>query len=313
MGKINFRKFKKLLPGIKKNVSLKNYTTFRIGGPAKYFFVEKNKKDLIRAISVAKKINPSPFPKGDRVKLPFFILGGGSNLLVADEGYKGLVIKIQNTKYKIQNTKIMAEAGVMLGELVNILAKTELSGLEWAAGIPGTVGGAIFGNAGAFNKSMKDVVKSVEALEVKNEKCKVKNFKNRDCKFSYRDSIFKNNKNLIILSVTLQMKRGDKKEIENKIKKNLEQRNKTQPLNFPSGGSIFKNPPGFFAGELVKRCGLKGKKIGNVKISEKHSNFIVNLGNGKAKDVIKLIKLIKQKVKKKFGVTLEEEIQFLGF
>ena len=207
----------------------------------------------------------------------------------------------------------MAEAGVMLGELVNILAKTGLSGLEWAAGIPGTVGGAIFGNAGAFNKSMKDVVKSVEALEVKNEKCKVKNFKNRDCKFSYRDSIFKNNKNLIILSVTLQMKRGDKKEIENKIKKNLEQRNKTQPLNFPSGGSIFKNPPGFFAGELVKRCGLKGKKIGNVKISEKHSNFIVNLGNGKAKDVIKLIKLIKQKVKKKFGVTLEEEIQFLGF
>jgi len=303
----------KLLPGIQRNVLLKNYTTFRIGGPAKYFFVAKNKKDLIRAISVAKKINPSPFPKGDRVKLPFFVLGGGSNLLVSDKGFNGLIIKTQNTKYKIQNTKIMAEAGVMLGELVNILAKTELSGLEWAAGIPGTVGGAIFGNAGAFNKSMKDVVKSVEALEVKNEKCKVKNFKNRDCKFSYRDSIFKNNKNLIILSVTLQMKRGDKKEIENKIKKNLEQRNKTQPLNFPSGGSIFKNPPGFFAGELVKRCGLKGKKIGNVKISEKHSNFIVNLGNGKAKDVIKLIKLIKQKVKKKFGVTLEEEIQFLGF
>ena len=285
-----------------KNVLLKNYTTFRIGGKAEYFFVAKNKKDLIKAISVAKKL-----------KLPFFVLGGGSNLLVSDKGFNGLIIKTQNTKYKIQNTKIMAEAGVMLGELVNILAKTELSGLEWAAGIPGTVGGAIFGNAGAFNKSMKDVVKSVEALEVKNEKCKVKNFKNRDCKFSYRDSIFKNNKNLIILSVTLQMKRGDKKEIENKIKKNLEQRNKTQPLNFPSGGSIFKNPPGFFAGELVKRCGLKGKKIGNVKISEKHSNFIVNLGNGKAKDVIKLIKLIKQKVKKKFGVTLEEEIQFLGF
>ena len=292
-----------------KNVLLKNYTTFRIGGKAEYFFVAKNKKDLIKAISVAKKL-----------KLPFFVLGGGSNLLVSDKGFNGILIKIRNTKYEIpacpagrQNTKIMAEAGVMLGELVNILAKTELSGLEWAAGIPGTVGGAIFGNAGAFNKSMKDVVKSVEALEVKNEKCKVKNFKNRDCKFSYRDSIFKNNKNLIILSVTLQMKRGDKKEIENKIKKNLEQRNKTQPLNFPSGGSIFKNPPGFFAGELVKRCGLKGKKIGNVKISEKHSNFIVNLGNGKAKDVIKLIKLIKQKVKKKFGVTLEEEIQFLGF
>jgi len=338
----------KLLPGIQRNISLKNYTTFRIGGPVKYFFVAKNKEDLIKAIKVAKKLNPSPFPKGDRVKLPFFILGGGSNLLVSDKGFNGLVIKTQNTKYKIRNTKIMAEAGVMLGELVNILAKAGMSGLEWAVGIPGTTGGAIWGNAGAFNKSMKDVVKSVEALEVKNEKCKVKNFKKRDCEFSYRDSIFKNNKNLIILSATLQMKRGDKKEIENKIKKNLEQRNKTQPLSFPSAGSVFKNPRGFSAGELgeedkssspatellrsksegkeenevflafaaarlIEECGLKGKKVGNVKISEIHSNFIVNLGRGTAKDVMRLIKIIKNKVKKKFGVVLEEEIQFLGF
>ena len=313
-----------------KNVLLKNYTTFRIGGKAEYFFVAKNKKDLIKAISVAKKL-----------KLPFFILGGGSNLLVSDKGFNGILIKIRNTKYEIpacpagrQNTKIMAEAGVMLGELVNILAKTELSGLEWAAGIPGTVGGAIFGNAGAFNKSMKDVVKSVEALEVKNEKCKVKNFKNRDCKFSYRDSIFKDKKNLIILSAVLQLKKGKKSEIEKKVKENLNYRKERQPLNFPSAGSVFKNPCltgrqalGFSAGELgeedkssslsfaaarmIEECGLKGKKVGNVKISEKHSNFIVNLGNGKAKDVMRLIKIIKNKVKKKFGVVLEEEIQYL--
>ena len=315
----------KLLPGIQRNVLLKNYTTFRIGGPAKYFFVAKNKKDLIKAISVAKKL-----------KLPFFILGGGSNLLVSDKGFNGILIKIRNTKYEIpacpagrQNTKIMAEAGVMLGELVNVSAKAGLSGLEWAVGIPGTIGGAIRGNAGAFNKSMKDVVKSVEALEVKNEKCKVKNFKNRDCKFSYRDSIFKDKKNLIILSAVLQLKKGKKSEIEKKVKENLNYRKERQPLNFPSAGSVFKNPRGLATGELgeedkssslsfaaarmIEECGLKGKKIGNVKISEKHSNFIVNLGNGKAKDVIKLIKLIKQKVKKKFGVTLEEEIQFLGF
>jgi len=199
--------------------------------------------------------------------------------------------------------------------------------LEWAVGIPGTVGGAVWGNAGAFNKSMKDVVKSVEALEVKNEKCKVKNFKNRDCRFGYRDSIFKHNKNLIILSAVLQLKKGKKKEIENKVKENLNYRKERQPLNFPSAGSIFKNPPGFFAGELgeedkssssafaaarlIEKCGLKGKKIGNVKISEIHSNFIVNLGRGTAKDVMRLIKIIKNKVKKKFGVVLEEEIQYL--
>ena len=156
-----------------KNVLLKNYTTFRIGGKAEYFFVAKNKEDLIRAISVAKKINPSPFPKGDRVKLPFFVLGGGSNLLVSDKGFNGLIIKTQNTKYKIQNTKIMAEAGVMLGELVNVSAKAGLSGLEWAAGIPGTVGGAIRGNAGAFGSSMKNIVKKVEAFDVKTQKIKI--------------------------------------------------------------------------------------------------------------------------------------------
>ena len=320
-----------------KNVLLKNYTTFRIGGKAEYFFVAKNKKDLIRAISVAKKINPSPFPKGDRVKLPFFVLGGGSNLLVSDKGFNGILIKIRNTKYEIpacpagrQNTKIMAEAGVMLGELVNILAKTGLSGLEWAAGIPGTVGGAIFGNAGAFGSSMKNIVKKVEAFDVKTQKIKIfRGLASEDCKFSYRDSIFIKNKNLIILSAVLQLKKGKKSEIEKKVKENLNYRRERQPLNFPSAGSIFKNPAGFFAGELgeedkssssafaaarlIEECGLKGKKIGNVKISEIHSNFIVNLGRGTAKDVMRLIKIIKNKVKKKFGVILEEEVQFLGF
>jgi len=314
-------KIENKLPGIQRNVLLKNYTTFRIGGPARYFFVAKNKTELIEVIKTAKKL-----------KLPFFILGGGSNLLVSDKGFNGILIKIRNTKYEIpacpagrQNTKIMAEAGVMLGELVNILAKAGLSGLEWAVGIPGTIGGAIRGNAGAFGYSMADVVKSVEVLEIPDFQFSIFNFqfsnkfqipnskilKNKDCKFGYRDSIFKSNKNLIILSAELQLKKGNKKEIQEKMKEYLNYRKETQPLNLPSAGSIFKNPKGFSAGELIEGCGLKGKRIGNVKISEKHSNFIVNLGNGKAKDVIKLIKLIKQKVKKKFGVVLEEEIQFL--
>jgi len=315
---IKFPKFKKLLPGLKKNVSLKNYTTFKIGGPAKYFFETKNKKDLIKAILVAKS-----------KKLPFFILGGGSNLLVSDEGFRGLVIKILFSKSYFLNSQISAEAGTILAELLSATLNTGLTGLEWAAGIPGTVGGAIYGNAGAFKKSMKDITKTVTVLEIKNQKSNIKNLRNKDCKFCYRNSIFKQKKNLIILSATLQLKKGNKLKIEKRIKEYLNYRKETQPLNFPSAGSVFKNPKNFSAGELgeedkssslsfaaarlIEECGLKGKRIGNVKISEKHANFIVNLGGGKAKDVKKLINLAKKKVKEKFGITLEEEICYLGF
>jgi len=316
--KIKFPKFKKLLPGLKKNVSLKNYTTFKIGGPAKYFFETKNKKDLIKAILVAKS-----------KKLPFFILGGGSNLLVSDEGFRGLVIKILFSKSYFLNSQISAEAGTILAELLSATLNTGLTGLEWAAGIPGTVGGAIYGNAGAFKKSMKDITKTVTVLEIKNQKSNIKNLRNKDCKFCYRNSIFKQKKNLIILSATLQLKKGNKLKIEKRIKEYLNYRKETQPLNFPSAGSVFKNPKNFSAGELgeedkssslsfaaarlIEECGLKGKRIGNVKISEKHANFIVNLGGGKAKDVKKLINLAKKKVKEKSGITLEEEICYLGF
>lgn len=273
----------------KRNVLLKNYTTFKIGGPAKYFYIAKTKEDLIEAIKEAKKL-----------KLAFFILGGGSNLLVSDKGFNGLVIKF----------------GQPLSSYVS-------KGLEWVVGIPGTVQGAVCSNAGAFKKSMKDVVESGEVFDT--ETGKVKIFKNKDCRFSYRDSIFRKKKNLIILSVKIKPKKSNTK----KIKQYLDYRKQTQPLNFPSAGSIFKNLPAFPAGFLVEgdkssslpfavarvieKCGLKGKKIGKVKISEKHANFILNLGKGKAKDVIKLIKLIKKKVKNKFKINLEEEIQFLGF
>ena len=279
----------KLLPGIKKNVSLKNYTTFKIGGRAKYFYAAKDKEDLIRAITLAKKM-----------KLPFFILGGGSNLLISDRGFNGLVIKF--------------------GQPLSLYVS---KGLEWAVGIPGTIQGAVCGNAGAFKQSMQDAVKEVEVFDVKTGE--IKNFKNKDCQFSYKDSIFKKKKNLIILSVKIKNRasEGSEDEDENevliaskksnaqKIKEYLDYRKERQPLNFPSAGSVFKNPPGFSAGELIDECGLKGKKIGNVKISEKHANFIVNLGRGEAKDVMRLIKIIKNRVKKKFGVVLEEEIVIL--
>ena len=225
----------------------------------------------------------------------------------------------------------MAEVGVMLGELVNVSAKTGLSGLEWAVGIPGTVGGAIHGNAGAFGKSMKNVVKEVEVFDLSNEK--IKTFKNKDCQLDYRESIFKKNKNLIILSTKLKLKKEKKSKIEKKMREYLNYRKENQPLNLPSAGSVFKNftphrnevsgaGPALKialqefnrkdlipAAYLIEKCGLKGKKIGGAKISEKHANFIVNLGEAKAEDVKKLINLAKKKVKNKFGITLEEEIR----
>ena len=270
---------------------------------------------------------------------------------MADEGFKGMVIKIQMTKSqcqiksKIQTPKIYAGAGVLLSQLVNIASKNNLTGLEWAAGIPGTIGGAIYGNAGAFGRSMANVVKTVEVLEVqkkKNQKSKIKNQKhilkikklsNKDCQFGYRESVFKHNQNLIILSAELQLKKGKKSEIQKKIKEYLAYRKKAHPLNFPSAGSIFKNyqlaidnyqllkkypeilefnkkgmiPAGF----LIEKAGLKGKKIGQAQISEKHANFIVNLGKARAVEVIELIKLIKKEVKNKFNIILEEEIKII--
>jgi UDP-N-acetylmuramate dehydrogenase len=264
-------RIEKELSGIKKNISLKNFTTFKIGGKARYFFAAKTKEDLIRAIVAAKK-----------AKLPFFILGGGSNILVSDGGFRGLVIKY----------------GQPLSFYVS-------KGLEWAAGIPGTIQGAVYGNAGAFGKSMKDVVKEVEVFDVKTDKIKV--FKNKDCRFSYRNSIFKKNKNLIILSVKIKTKKVN----AGKIKQYLDYKKQNHPWNYPSAGSVFKNPDGFSAAWLMEVCGLKGKRIGKAEISKKHANFIVNLGGAKEKDVKKLINLAKKSVKKKFKINLQEEIQFL--
>jgi len=306
---------------IRENVLLRDYTTFKIGGPARYFFVAENKEDLKNAILWAKK-----------KKLPFFILGGGSNVLFPDNGFNGLVIKMQNTQYKIRNTKIVAEAGIPLQKLVLETAKKGLSGLENLAGIPGTLGGAIWGNAGAFGREIGDLVEEVKVLDVGSSRLEVKKLRNKDCKFGYRDSIFKKKENWIILEAALKLKRGKRKEIEEKIKEILRLRKEKQPLEFPSAGSVFKNVPiekvpkkirekfkekikdGFLpAGVLIEAVGLKGFQIGGAKISEKHANFIVNVGGAKASDVKELIEKIKKEVKKKFKIQLEEEIKLVGF
>jgi len=306
---------------ILKNISLKDYTTYKIGGLAKYFFIAENNKDLVEAIKWAK----------DK-KIPFFILGNGSNVLFPDKGFKGLIIKIKTSKIEILKNKnnkydVLVESGVNLSDLIIFLTENSLEGLEWIAGIPGNVGGSVYGNASAFGKKMSDFIKEVEVLDTNNLKQKKLSLK--QCKFSAKNSIFKKKKNLVILSVVFSLKKGKKEEIKKRVKEYLVFRAKNHP-NYPSAGCVFKNyvlkkndekifkkfpelnifkknktiPSAY----LIEKCNLKGKQIGKAKISEKHSNFFVNLGGAKAKDVLKLIDLAKKEVKNKFNIALEEEV-----
>jgi UDP-N-acetylmuramate dehydrogenase len=284
---------------IKENISLAKHTTFKIGGPAKYFCIVRDKGDLFKAIRKAREL-----------KTPFFILGGGSNTLALDKGYKGLLIKVHNTKLVIDKSEIYAEAGVKLEDIVRLTANESLSGLEWAAGIPGTIGGAVYGNAQAFGAGMTDIIKNVEVLDAKS--LKIKNLSRKQCLFSVKKSIFKKNKNLIILSAILKLRKENKKEVQERIREHLDYRKKNHPWKFPSAGSVFVNKIGGSpSSRLIEECGLKGTKIGGAEISEKHAGFIINIGKAKAEDVLKLIKIIKQKVKSKFGIDLEPEIQII--
>lgn len=314
------------LPGVRENVLLKDFTTYKIGGPAKYFFVAKTKEDLMAALKSAKKS-----------RLPVFILGGGSNLLISDEGFKGLVIKIDISDIKFAGNKAFVGAGANLTKLAYLSADEGLSGLEWAAGIPGTVGGAIYGHAQAFGTKISDAIESVEAINLKT--LEIKNLTKEQCQFSLKNSIFKKNKNQAIVSAILDFKMEEPETIKNKIKGFLNYRRAAHPVNFPSAGSTFVNPEfkvknkkllekfpelneynkqGIIpSGYLIAKVGLAGKKMGNAQISEKHANFIVNLGGGPkgcpAQDVLSLMNLAKKKVKKIFGINLEAEVQLVGF
>jgi len=303
---------------IQKNISLSKYTTFKVGGIAKYFCIAKNKKEIIQALKYAQKN-----------KLKYLILGKGSNLLISDNGFNGLVIKLENQKIKIKNNTIYAEAGANLQKLVHASSEHNLTGLEWSAGIPGTLGGAIRGNAGAFESFIADTVQSVEVIDIKKNFQSLKLTKNF-CQFSYRDSIFKHKKNYIILSAILKLKKGNSKEIKEKIKKYLIYRKKNHPLNFPSAGSVFKNIAkiknpnpvmqillkklNFIpAGWLIEQSGLKGKCIGKACVSKKHCNFIVNQGNAKTQDIYNLIVKIQKTIYNKFKIKIKPEIQLVGF
>lgn len=303
------------LANLGENVPLAPLTTFKIGGPARYFYIAKTKEEVIKVVSAARE-----------VRLPYFIFGGGGNLLVADGGFDGIVIQVKSSKLKVKSDGGgSAEAGVPLGEIVTDSIRDGLTGLEWAVGIPGTVGGAVCGNAGAFGHHFSEVVEAVEILD---EEGKIRKLSNKDCQFGYRESIFKE-KPWVILEVTLKLKKRDPTESRRLAQEYLVRR---QVPSYPSAGSIFKNikvdqlpevakkliPVGKIkggmvsSGYLIEECGLKGEQIGRAEISEEHANMIVNLGGAKAKDVMELIELCKAKVKGKFGIALEEEIRYVG-
>lgn len=287
---------------IKQNEPLSKHTTFAIGGPAKYFAVAKTKEEVLEAIDFA-----------ENKKLPFFLLGGGSNLLASDNGYEGLIIKIQIGGIKVDEETITAGAGVLLSQLVNESAKHGLSGLEWAVGIPGTIGGAVNGNAGAYGRAISESADEMIVLMEENGEWKEKKYSNKECHFEYRKSKFKHLANKeIILEVSLNLRKSDTEKIREDIKKIVLQRKGKIPPQ-PSAGCVFKNikKDGQLvaaAGKLVEECGLKGVKSGDAEIPHLHGNYVVNAGGAKAEDVVRLINLCKQKVKDRFNLELEEEI-----
>lgn len=285
---------------IRENEPMRNHTTWRIGGPADRLVQPESTEELQQAIQEAQK-------SGE----PYYVIGGGSNLLVSDEGIAGTVIQLGGslTGLQISETSIIAEAGVPLPFLARKAAEHGLSGLEFAAGIPGSVGGAVVMNAGAYQGQISNVIELVTCCDASGQ---LITLHAADCGFAYRNSRFKNNRELVIVSVKMNLQPGRKEDIMEQMQKNTASRNAKQPVEYPNAGSIFKNPPGDAAGRLIELIGAKGWRQGDAKVSEKHSNFIVNIGSASCQDVLQLVNRVKQAVYQETGVLLEEEILFLG-
>ncbi len=279
------------------NDSMSNHCSIRVGGNVAGVFYPDTVEDITRAIKKCKECN-----------VKYKIIGRGSNIIFPDENVDYLFIKISKTcdEYElIDENTIHVDAGYSLQKLSKKLSKEGFKGLEFAGGIPASLGGAIYMNAGAHTGEIKDVIKEVVCLD---KDFKLVKFSNEECKFKYRKSIFQTN-DYIILSATLHMEKGDKAQIFKKMSGNLEYRKEMQPLKWPSFGSVFKNPPGNHAGKIIDDLGLKGHKIGGAQISLKHANFIINNGDAKSEDVINLINLVKKEAKEKMNIDFETEVE----
>lgn len=284
---------------IKENVSLKTLTTLKVGGISKYVFYPKDVTSLKKALTLFKENN-----------INYKIFGNGSNIIPSDKIYDGVIIKLSSlNNLKIENEVIEVEAGYSLMKLAKEVIKLGLSGLEWACGIPGTIGGAVYMNAGAYKQDMSFVLEKITALD---ENMNIVTLNKDELDFSYRHSRLME-ENLICLSATLKLEKKDISLIEEVVNKRKEKRMETQPLEYPSAGSVFRNPFNDFAGRLVEECNLKGKQIGGAMISLKHANFIINKDNATGKDVLDLINLAKKEVKEKFNIELKQEQELFNF
>lgn len=282
----------------RQNEPMRAHTTFKIGGEADIFIIPASPAALISAVK-----------KCTGLEIPYFILGNGSNLLVSDGGIEGAVISLAGINgISAEGEKITCGAGAMLSSVCLKALSLSLTGLEFAYGIPGTAGGALYMNAGAYGGQMADVIESAECLTASGE---IKTLKKEDMRLGYRSSVFKKG-GLIIISLTLALKKGDKAEIKAEMDELLNRRKQKQPLEYPSAGSTFKRPEGYFAGALIEKNGLKGLSVGGAQVSEKHAGFVINRGGATAADVKALIGKIQKKVFENDGVMLEPEVIFTG-
>lgn len=307
------------------NEPLARHTVFKIGGPARFFVEAESAEDFIAALKAAFTNNIS-----------WLILGAGSNILASDKGFDGVVIRWSGGEVKVNGSKMEIEAPVAMARAASESIKAGLAGFEWAVGIPGTVGGSVRGNAGCFGGEMKDVVESIKILDMSGGG--IREMTAGEAAFAYRESIFKKRPELVVISATLNLKPGDANEGIKLLRQYTLRRSETQDIGSQSAGCIFKNvlwsrrdvnrekllnrfpelaefsgSPGISTGFLIDRAGLKGRTAGGAKISERHGNFFLNTGGASAGDVITLIAMAKQYVERKFGILLEEEIQYIGF
>lgn len=281
------------------NEPMYKHTTFRVGGEAQCLVRISDARQLMKLVPYLKM-----------VEVPYFILGNGSNLLVGDKGYEGVILQIgskMNT-ITVEDTCIVAGAGALLSQVAKCAQENGLTGFEFASGIPGTLGGGIVMNAGAYGGEMKQVT---ELVKVMNEKGEIMELDNPTMEFGYRTSVIKN-RPFIVLESILKLQRGDKEKIKAKMEELSLRRKEKQPLEFASAGSTFKRPEGYFAGKLITDAGLKGYSVGGARVSEKHCGFVINDGRATAADVVEVIREVQARVKDKFGVALETEVVFLG-
>lgn len=280
------------------NDPMKNHTSFKIGGNADIIILPRSIEEIKNIINYCLEFS-----------INYYIIGKGTNLLVKDKGFRGVIIKLLNNfnNLEVNGKNIKACAGVTLQKLAKTALENSLTGLEFSFGIPGTIGGGTCMNAGAYGGELKDVIKSVTVLH-KNEVIKLKN---SECKFEYRNSIILKEK-MIVLEVEIQLENGNKQEISKKMEELIYLRNSKQPIEYPSAGSVFKRPTNNFAGKLIMDAGLKGKSVGGACVSEKHCGFIINKENATCSDVETLIEDVTKKVNEKFNIKLEKEIRIIG-